>query len=67
MCLPRDTAERSGPYRTGRIFPRQGYTSLGLGVMPAYGHDDISTEEVNDLLAYIRSSRLACPPLQLLR
>ena len=34
----------------------------GLGVMPSFSRDEISTSEMNDLLAYIRASRLSGPP-----
>jgi glucose/arabinose dehydrogenase len=34
----------------------------GLGAMPRFGHDEISTGEMNDLIAYLRASRLAGPP-----
>lgn len=30
--------------------------------MPGFSHDEISTAEMNDLLAYIRASRHAGPP-----
>ncbi len=40
---------------------------LGLGAMPAFSHDEISTPEMNDLLCYIRASRLAGPPYRPLR
>jgi mono/diheme cytochrome c family protein len=39
----------------------------GLGVMPRFSHDEISTAEMNDLLAYIRASRLSGPPYRPLR
>jgi len=32
--------------------------------MPAFGHDDLSFQELNDLMAYIRASRLSGPPFR---
>lgn len=34
----------------------------GIGVMPGFSHDEISTAEMNDLISYIRASRLSGPP-----
>jgi glucose/arabinose dehydrogenase len=34
----------------------------GLGVMPSFSHDEISTRDMNDLLNYLRKSRLSGPP-----
>lgn len=34
----------------------------GLGVMPAFHTDAISVGEMNDLVAYLRASRLSGPP-----
>jgi mono/diheme cytochrome c family protein len=34
----------------------------GLGVMPGFSHDEISTGDMNDLISYLRASRLAGPP-----
>jgi hypothetical protein len=31
-------------------------------VMPAFSHDEISTGDMNDLIAYLRASRLSGPP-----
>jgi mono/diheme cytochrome c family protein len=39
----------------------------GLGVMPSFGHDEISFDEMNDLIAYLRASRLSGPPYRPLR
>ena len=39
----------------------------GLGVMPSFSHEEISTEEMNDLIAYVRASRLSGPPYRPLR
>jgi hypothetical protein len=36
----------------------------GLGVMPRFSHDEITTGEMNDLLAYLRASRHAGPPFR---
>jgi glucose/arabinose dehydrogenase len=37
---------------------------LGLGVMPAFGRDEINDDEMDNLLDYIRASRLSGPPYQ---
>jgi len=34
----------------------------GLGKMPSFAHDEISTADMNDLVAYLRASRFAGPP-----
>jgi mono/diheme cytochrome c family protein len=39
----------------------------GLGAMPGFSHDEISIREMNDLVAYLRASRLAGPPFRPLR
>lgn len=39
----------------------------GLGVMPRFSHEEISIAEMNDLLTYVRGSRLAGPPYRPLR
>ncbi len=39
----------------------------GLGVMPSFSHEEISTGEMNDLISYIRASRLSGPPYRPLR
>src|SRR3954453_16070323 len=35
---------------------------LGLGALPAFTQEEISTPGMNDLLSYIRASRLSGPP-----
>ena len=39
----------------------------GMGAMPGFSHDEISFSEMNDLMAYIRASRLAGPPYRPLK
>ncbi len=39
----------------------------GFGVMPSFNRDEISAGEMNDLLAYLRASRLSGPPYRPLR
>ena len=39
----------------------------GLGVMPGFSRNEISNREMNDLIAYIRASRLSGPPFRPLR
>jgi glucose/arabinose dehydrogenase len=36
---------------------------VGLGVMPSFSHDEISTSEMNDLLHYIKASRRSAYPI----
>jgi hypothetical protein len=35
--------------------------------MPSFSHDEISFDEMSDLLAYIRAARLSGPPYRPLR
>lgn len=39
----------------------------GLGAMPGFSRDEISTHDLNDLMAYIRTSRHSGPPYRPLR
>lgn len=37
---------------------------VGIGAMPGFSRDEISFQEMNELIAYIRTSRLSGPPFR---